>query len=82
MLDSSTLVPDRPSTALATEHLVNGLVYPREDIASAASYVERLVGDPELRRRLGERARATVARQFQLDQTNRQLLTHLDREFV
>ena len=58
------------------------LVYPREDITSAASYVERLVGDPELRRRPGESARETVARRFQLDQTNRQLITHLDREFM
>ena len=44
----ATLVPDRPSTTLATAHMVTGLVYRPEDVPSAASHIERLIDDTEL----------------------------------
>jgi len=78
----ATLVPDRPSVSLATQHQVTGLVYPPGDLDAAAALIERLVDDPELRRALGERATEVVERRYRLDQTRHQLLALLDREFV
>lgn len=41
-------------------HDFNGLIVPEGDVAALASELSRLLGDPTLRRRLGERARDSV----------------------
>jgi glycosyltransferase involved in cell wall biosynthesis len=53
---------------------VDGLLVPPGDIAALAAAMARLVGDPQLRRRLGVAARATVANRFSLEAAVERLL--------
>lgn len=61
------------------EHGANGLLVPPGDAAALAAAVERLLADPELGRRLGERGREAVERGFRLDATVAGLLALIDR---
>ena len=47
-------------------HEVNGLLVPPGDIEALAAAVARLMGDPALRRQLGEAARETIATRFSI----------------
>ena len=49
------------------EHEVNGLLIAPGDIQACAAQMERLLGDPALRERLGSAARARIAADFSLD---------------
>jgi glycosyltransferase involved in cell wall biosynthesis len=53
---------------------VNGLLCPPGDAAALAAALEELWGDPELRRRLGAAARATVVRDHSWEAVVRRLL--------
>jgi rhamnosyl/mannosyltransferase len=48
-------------------HLETGLIVPPRDPAALAAAISQLLGDPALRRRLGEAARARVMREFTAD---------------
>jgi glycosyltransferase involved in cell wall biosynthesis len=48
----------------AVEDGVTGLVVPPRDVPALRASIERLLGDAELRRRLGEAARATASERF------------------
>jgi glycosyltransferase involved in cell wall biosynthesis len=50
----------------AVDHERNGLLVPVGDIDALADALRRLIGDPDLRRRLGEEARADHARFFEI----------------
>jgi glycosyltransferase involved in cell wall biosynthesis len=55
-------------------HEANGLLIPPGDTAALAAAIARLMADPQLRQRLGDAARATVAERFSLDTAVRRLL--------
>ena len=48
-------------------HLETGLIVPPRDPAALAAAISQLLGDPALRRRLGEAARARVMREFTVE---------------
>jgi glycosyltransferase involved in cell wall biosynthesis len=54
------VAPDQPNLREVLESEGNALLVPREDGEALAVAVTRLVGDAELRRRLGRAARRTV----------------------
>lgn len=57
----------------------SGLLVDPGDAAGIAAAVERLLADPALARRMGERGRETVERGFRLDRTVADLLALIDR---
>ncbi len=73
-----TIVPDRPSTALATRHDYNGLVYKARDISSACEAIKRSL-DPALRYRLKNNAIESVKKKFNITMTNQRLLENMDK---
>lgn len=52
----------------------NGVLVPPGDVPALASALKRLIADPEERARLGRAARATIERDFSLDQVIRETL--------
>ncbi len=45
---------------------VTGLLAPERDVSALAAHLDRLLGDPELRRRMGEAGRAHVSERFDI----------------
>ena len=70
----ATLVPDTPSTRQATRDGETGLLFEPGSEASACSALRRLFEDEELRRRIGAAASQSVRDEFNLQETNRQLI--------
>ena len=64
-----TIVPDRPSTSLATRHDYNGLTYNARDIDSACEAIKRSL-DPALRNRLQSNAIESVKKNYNITITN------------
>ncbi|MFA9432462.1 glycosyltransferase [Egicoccus sp. AB-alg2] len=58
----------------AVEHERTGLLVPPGDTAALTDAVARLLDDPDLRRRLGGRARASVLQAFDIEANGRRLL--------
>jgi glycosyltransferase involved in cell wall biosynthesis len=56
----AVVAPDQPNLREVLADGENGLLFPPGDGAALRAALERLAVDPELRRRLGDRARATV----------------------
>lgn len=56
---------------------VNGLLVPAADLAALTAALRRLIGDPSLRQRLAERARQTVAAEYNLARNLDPLAQHL-----
>lgn len=69
----ATVVPDSPSVCQAISDGRTGLLYRADDIESACQTIGRLIGDPDLRQRLGSAAMQTVHAQYNLAATNIQL---------
>ena len=55
----------------------NGLLVPASDHAALAAAIQRLIDDPSLRQRLAERARQTVAEEYNLERNLDPLADHL-----
>lgn len=60
------------------DHETNGILVDPEDPASLAAAIERMMGDEELRRRLGTAGRSTVIERFTLASTARQYIDLLE----
>lgn len=75
-----TLVPDRPSTSLATVNGINGLVYQADDIASATSNI-KIAADVEAGKAIRANAIKAVKERYNLVNTNSQLIDILERVF-
>lgn len=69
------IVPSNPSVCGATDDKVNGFIYTDQDTGSAADVIEYLLDNPDVLHKTGENARETVIRDFNLDDTHKQLLT-------
>lgn len=59
-------------------HEENGLLVPPEDPVALAAALERLLGDPALRRRLGQAARRSVESEFDAAREAAKLLEHMN----
>lgn len=77
----ATLVPDRPSTRLATVNDVTGVLFAPNDVGSACRQLERLLSRHDLRARLARNAMNAVSRDYRLSDTNRALISILDGQF-
>ncbi|WP_347330110.1 glycosyltransferase family 4 protein [Marinimicrobium locisalis] len=73
------VVPDNPSVCGATEHGKTGLIYKEGDVESASKALADLLGDTDLRDRIGKQARRTVEDHYSLDQTHHKLLEIFNR---
>lgn len=60
------IASDVGGVAEQVEHDVTGLLVPRGDADALAAALQRLIDDPELRRRMGEAGRARATRLFDL----------------
>lgn len=58
---------DVPGAATVIEHGTTGLVVPVEDLTALVDAVSRILGDPGLRRRMGDEARRRCVRHWSLD---------------
>jgi len=56
----AVIAPDQPNLREVLTDGENGLLFPVGDGSALRAKLARLAADPELRRRLGARARATV----------------------
>jgi glycosyltransferase involved in cell wall biosynthesis len=52
---------------------VTGLLIPPRDAAALAGALERLLSDPDLAKKLGEKARKAVAEKFSLERLGREI---------
>jgi glycosyltransferase involved in cell wall biosynthesis len=59
------------------QHGETGYVVGADDVTALAGYLEQLLGDPWLRRRMGEQGRARVARMFTWAHVAEQIAAHL-----
>jgi glycosyltransferase involved in cell wall biosynthesis len=76
----TTLVPDRPSTAEAIVHDENGLLFRPGDVRHACDLLQRCL-DEQVRGRLSGKAITTVALNYSLEKTNKELVRILDPLF-
>lgn len=67
------IVPDNPSVSGATIDGKTGLVYTRDDIASACSSILELLNNPQKCQAMGIAATDTVASSYSLENTHREL---------
>lgn len=75
-----TIVPDNPSTAGATEESITGLLYTPNNLNSACNAI--LNGNKtEIRKALTHNARQEVLKHYDIDGTNKKLISILDRTF-
>jgi glycosyltransferase involved in cell wall biosynthesis len=70
----AVVVSDIPGCREVIQDDVNGLVIPARDADALAMAIQRLLGDAELRRRLGTNARTTAVEQFSQDEVIRRTL--------
>jgi glycosyltransferase involved in cell wall biosynthesis len=69
---------DTPGCREAVRHEDNGLLVPPRDVEALAAAIERLVGDPDLRRRLGARGRQRAEREFSTERVCAETLAVFD----
>lgn len=67
------VLPDRPSVSGVLHDGIDGVVYPAEQIVPAAQAIIELARDPEKRRRVGLAASHTVASNYRLEDTLRDI---------
>lgn len=67
MAGLAIVATDVGDTSAAIQHEVNGLLIPPSDDAALVSALRRVLGDPQLRRRLGHAAHETAVRHFSLE---------------
>lgn len=65
---NAIVATDMPGCREVIEHEVNGLLVPPGDIPALSDALQRVIGDPPLRDRLGTAARATIRDGFTLEQ--------------
>ncbi len=68
-----TIVPDRPSTSLATTHMDNGILYRPRDIKSATKAIHTAL-NPETAGPIRDNAIRTVRENFNIESTTKQLV--------
>lgn len=69
---------DTPGCREAVRHEDNGLLVAPKDVAALAAAIERLIGDAQLRKRLGERGRQRAVEEFSSERVCRETLAVFD----
>lgn len=73
----ATIVPDSPSTAIATRHDDTGLIYKHRDVMSACDAIKQCLPD-QYRKRLSVNAIKEIALCYNISQTNTKLIEILN----
>jgi glycosyltransferase involved in cell wall biosynthesis len=76
-----TIVPDRASTCNSIQHMETGLIYSHDDIGSACDMIE-LSLDTELAKQLSTNAIIEVHEKYDIDKTNKNLISILNNLFI
>ena len=76
----TTIVPDRPSTSGATRHMQTGLIYKSEDIASACDAIRSCL-DEKIRKPLAQDAVKEVNVRFNINNTNKKLISIISKNY-
>ncbi len=58
----------------------NGLFFPKKDSYKLSQQIEKLIKNPELRKKMGEEARKTVEKNFQWSETAKKIIAIIKRE--
>lgn len=66
---------DAPGCREIVRHGVNGLLVPTHDVPELERALARLIGDPELRARMGARGREIAAEEFSMEQVIQQTVS-------
>ena len=72
-----TIVPDRPSTSAATQHLNTGLIYHHKDIISACNAIKQGLSD-ELAETISRNAIYEIKENYNIKNTNDKLISILN----
>lgn len=73
------VIPNRTSVREATRHMIDGLIYEADDIASATHSLLQLIHDDALRIRLGKQAQESLRNQYALETTHTSLINILKK---
>jgi glycosyltransferase involved in cell wall biosynthesis len=76
-----TVVPDGPSTSLATTNMENGILYKPRNLASATDAI-RLALDPHLADHISKKGILSVKNDYNIQNTNRHLIKSLENIFL
>lgn len=68
------ITTDTPGCREIVRHQENGLLVPPRDVAALATAIERLLRDPSLRQRMGERGRMIAVDEFSIQSVVRETL--------
>lgn len=68
------ITTDTPGCREIVRHQENGLLVPTRDVAALATAIERLLRDPNLRQRMGERGRMIAVNEFSIQSVVRETL--------
>lgn len=77
----ATIVPDNPSTSDATRHGITGLLYKQKDLAEACEAIKKCL-DETYRNKLADNAKNDIRSNYNLSQTNKSLITILNKVFI
>lgn len=78
----ATLVPDNPSVNQATEHDIDGYIFPENDVPAASKIIINLLLDDAKLQSIGRNARGRVENNFNLARTNDELLDAIGKVII
>jgi glycosyltransferase involved in cell wall biosynthesis len=75
------LVPDIPSVSQAVHHNVTGLLYPKDEVDTAASYIQALATDKDRRLAMGKAAKTEADSHYSLEQCIQSFIIAIEKGY-